>query len=79
MQQFLADAIEFVVGIREPSQISLAENGRAETGFSKNHHPSGALDQMGAGAGSHHQKKGIGHAAMQPHNGGETTEHLPWS
>ena len=50
LQQFPADPVEFVVGIGEASQIPLAENGCAETGFGKNHHPCGALDQMGAGA-----------------------------
>ena len=44
LQQFPADPVEFVVGIGEASQIPLAENGCAETGFGKNHHPCGALD-----------------------------------
>ena len=67
------------MGIGEPRQIPLAQNRCAEARFGENHHASRALDQVRTRARAHHQKERIGHAAVQPHDGGETAEHLPRS
>ena len=76
LQQIGHQAIEFLIGISQTGQVPLPQDRRAEAGFGKDHHAGGALDQVGAGAGAHHQEEGIRHAAMQPHDRGEAAEHL---
>jgi hypothetical protein len=76
LQQITHKTVEFLIGIGQAGQVALAQNRGAETGFGENHHAGGALDQMGAGAGAHHQEEGIRHAPVQPHDRGEPAEHL---
>ena len=77
LEQIPHQAIQFFVGIGQAGQVPFPQDRRAEAGFGENHHPRGRLDQVGAGAGAHHQEEGIGHAPMQPNNRGEAAEHLP--
>ena len=76
-EQLLHEPIELLIGIGQTRQIPLAQDRCTEAGFRKDHHARSALHQVGAGAGSHHQKERIGHAPMQPNNRGEAAEHLP--
>ena len=77
LQELRDESIQLLIGIGQTRQVPLAKDGGAEAGFGKNHHPSCALDQMGAGAGAHHQEKGIRHAPMQPDDRGQTAKDLP--
>ena len=77
LQQILHQPVELIIGIGQAGQIPLPQNRSTETGFGKDHHAGGALNQVGASAGAHHQEKGIRHAPVQPHNRGEPAEHLP--
>lgn len=54
------------MGIGEARKIAFAENRCAKPRLGEDHHSRGALNEVGAGARAHHQKKGIGHAPMQP-------------
>ena len=76
-QQIAHQPVELLIGISQAGQVALPEDRGAEAGLGKDHHAGGALDQVGTGAGAHHQEKGIGHAPVQPHDGGEAAEHLP--
>ena len=49
LQQFPGHTVQFLMGVRQARQIPLAENGGAKTGFGKDHHAGGALDQVCAG------------------------------
>jgi hypothetical protein len=77
LQKLGHQAIELLVGIGQARQIALAEDRSAEARLGEDHHPGGALDQVGAGARAHHQEEGIRHAPVQPHDRGEAAEHLP--
>ena len=66
LQQVAHQPVELVVGVGEAGQIALAQDRRAEARFGEDHHPGGALDQVGAGAGAHHQEEGIRHTPVQP-------------
>ena len=50
LQQLRHEAIQLLVGIGQTSEIPLAKDRCAKAGLRKNHHPGGALDQVGAGA-----------------------------
>ena len=77
LQELLHHPIQFVVGVRQARQVPFPQDGGAKTGLCEDHHPRCGLDQVGTGAGAHHQEEGIRHAAMEPDNAGEATEHLP--
>jgi len=76
LQQLGHQPVELLIGIGQAGQIALPQDRRAESGFSEDHHPGSALDQVGAGARSHHQEEGIRHAPVQPHDRGQTAEHF---
>lgn len=78
-QQIAHQPVEFLIGVRQACQVALSKDRGAETGFRKDHHPCSRLDQVGTGARAHHQKEGIGHAPVKPHDRGEAAEHLPLS
>ena len=77
LQQLRHQSIELLIGIGQAGQIPFAEDRGAEARLGKDHHAGGALDQVRTGARTHHQKKGIRHAPVQPHDRGEPAEHLP--
>ena len=76
LQQLPHQPVQFFVGIGQAGQILFPQDRRAEAGFGKDHHPRRALDQVGTGAGAHHQEKGVRHAAMQPDDRGKPAKNL---
>ena len=75
-QQLAHNPVEFGVGIGQAGQIPLINDGRGKARFGKNHDAGGRLDQMGAGARTHDQKKRILNFAVQPDDAREAAEHL---
>ena len=59
-----------------PGQVAFVEDSGGETRFGENHHAGCGLDEMGASARSHHQKKSVLNLAMQPHDPRQPAEDL---
>ena len=77
LQELFHHPIQLIVGVRQACQVPFPQDGGAKAGLREDHDPRRRLDQVGAGAGAHHQEEGIRHAAMEPDNAGKTTKHLP--
>mmetsp|Transcript_18552 Transcript_18552/g.30583 ORF Transcript_18552/g.30583 Transcript_18552/m.30583 type:complete len:243 (-) Transcript_18552:868-1596(-) len=75
-QKFVHHLVQLVLGVGEACQISLFKDRRSKARFSKNHHASGGLEEVGAGSRAYHQKECVLHFAVQPDDSRQAAEHL---
>ncbi len=71
------DAVEFLVGVGEPSEVALFHDGRGETRLGEDHDAGGRLHEMRAGPRSDDEEEGVLDLAVQPHDPGQAAEDLP--
>ena len=74
--QLSHDTVQFVVGVGEPGKVLLFHDCSCESRLSEDHHASGGLNQMRAGARAHHQEERVLDLAMQPDDAGQPAEDL---
>jgi hypothetical protein len=75
-QQLSDDPVELVVGVGQPGQVAVVDDGRGEARLGEDHHAGRRLQQVRAGARAHDEEEGVLDLAVQPDDAGETAEHL---
>ena len=76
LEQAVHNTVEFGINLGKSGQIALVDDGGGESGLGEDHYACGGLDEMGAGARSDDEEKGVLDLAVQPHDAGEAAEHL---
>ena len=69
-------AVKLGLGIDEAGEVFFFEDRGAETGFGEDHHASGRLQEVGAGAAAHDEEERVLHLAVQPDDSRQAAEHL---
>ena len=66
--------VELLVGIGQAGQVAVVDDGGCKARLGKDHHAGGRLNEVCAGARTHHEKEGVLYFSVQPNDAGEATK-----